>query len=218
MLTLKTIRDALAFLQNPNAITFVTFRLEIIERSEFRFHRLAALALDDRVSGLQITIKLVSARAISTHLLFPDINNKPVGFRNFEFRGLRNFGFDEVFCKGNHVARVRELLGNVLSEGFYGLQEMLLIFAFVETMENVDVHLFGIALKSRANTGCSGRVAAVPVSATAATALSASSSAATSTGSTAAEDNRRRCDSITHDGVSWVQKNGSEKNAVFEKR
>jgi len=30
-LTLKTIRDALDFLQNPNAITFVTFRLEIIE-------------------------------------------------------------------------------------------------------------------------------------------------------------------------------------------
>ena len=56
MLTLKTIRDALAFLQNPNAITFVTLRLEIIERSEFCFHRLAALAPNDRVSGLQITI------------------------------------------------------------------------------------------------------------------------------------------------------------------
>ena len=36
-LTLKTIRDALDFLQNPNAITFVTFRLKIIERSEFCF-------------------------------------------------------------------------------------------------------------------------------------------------------------------------------------
>ena len=35
MLTLETIRDALDFLQNPNAITFVTFCLEIIERSEF---------------------------------------------------------------------------------------------------------------------------------------------------------------------------------------
>ena len=95
---------------------------------------------------------------------------------------------------------------------------MLLVFAFVETLENVAVHLFGIALKSRANTGCGDRAAAVSVSATAATASSASSSAATSTGSTAAGDNRRRCDSITHDGVSWVQKNGSEKNAVFEKR
>ena len=55
-LTLKTIRDAFAFLQNPNTITFVTLRLEIIERSEFCFHRLAALAPNDRVSGLQITI------------------------------------------------------------------------------------------------------------------------------------------------------------------
>jgi len=64
-LTLKRIRDALDFLQNPNAITFVTFRLEIIERSEFRFHCLAALAPNDRVRGLQITIKVVSARAIS---------------------------------------------------------------------------------------------------------------------------------------------------------
>jgi len=51
-LTLETIRDALDFLQTPNAITFVTLRLEIIERSEFRFHRLAALAPNDRVSGL----------------------------------------------------------------------------------------------------------------------------------------------------------------------
>jgi hypothetical protein len=83
--------------------------------------------------------------------------------------------------------------------------------SFVETMENGAVHLFGIALKSRANTGCSGRAAAVPVSATAATASSASSSAATSTGSTAAGYNWRRCDSITHDGVSWVQKSGSER-------
>ena len=64
-LTLKTVRDALDFLQNPNAITYVTFRLEIIERSEFRFHPLAALAPNDRVSGLQITIEIVSARAIS---------------------------------------------------------------------------------------------------------------------------------------------------------
>ena len=43
-LTLETIRDALDFLQNPNAITFVTLRLEIIERSVFHFHRFAALA------------------------------------------------------------------------------------------------------------------------------------------------------------------------------
>jgi len=143
-LTLKTIRDALDFLQNPDAITFVTFRLEIIERSEFRFHRLAALA----PRGLQITIEVVSVRAISRHLLFPDSDNQPVGLRNFEFRGLRNFGFDEVFRKGNHVARVIELLGDVFSEGFYGLHEMLLVFAFVETLENVAVHLFGIALKS----------------------------------------------------------------------
>ena len=33
-----------------------------------------------------------------------------------------------------------------------------------ETLENVAVHLFGITLKSRANTGCSGRAAAVSVS------------------------------------------------------
>ena len=110
----------------------MTSRLEIIERSEFRFHRLAALAPNGRVSGLQITIEIVSARAISRHLLFPDSDNKPVGFRNFEFRWLRNFGFDEVFRKGNHVARVLEFLGNVFSEGFYGLREMLLVFAFVE--------------------------------------------------------------------------------------
>ena len=64
-LTLETIRDALDFLQNPNTISFVTLRLEIIEKSEFRFHCLAALAPNDRVSGLQITIKIVSARAIS---------------------------------------------------------------------------------------------------------------------------------------------------------
>jgi len=153
------------------------------------------LAPNDRVSGLQITLKIVSARAISRHLLFPIGNNKSVGFRNFEFRGLRNFGFDEVFCKGNHVARVLELLGNVFSEGFYGLREMLLVFALVEILEDVAVHLFGIALKGRANTGCSGRAAAVLVSATAATASSASSSAATSTGSTAAGGR-----------VSWVQK------------
>ena len=70
-LTLKTVRDALDFLQNPNAITFVIFRLEIIERRQFRFHRLAALAPNDRVSGLQVAIKVVSARAISRHLLFP---------------------------------------------------------------------------------------------------------------------------------------------------
>ena len=96
---------------------------------------------------------------------------------------------------------------------------MLLVFAFVETLENVAVHLFGIALEGRANKGCGDRAAAVLVSAAAATALSASLSAATSTASIAAGDNRRRCDSITHDGVvSWVQKNGSEKNAVFEKR
>ena len=72
-LTLKTISDALDFLQNPNAITFGTFRLEIIERREFRFHRLAALAPNDRVSGLQVA---------SRHLLFPDSDNKSVGFRN----------------------------------------------------------------------------------------------------------------------------------------
>ena len=99
----------------------MTFRLEIIERREFRFHRLAALAPNDRISGLQVAIKVVSARAISRHLLFPNIDNKSVGFRNFEFRGLRNFGFDEVFRKENHVARVLKLLGNVLSESFYGL-------------------------------------------------------------------------------------------------
>ena len=216
-LALDTIRDALDFLQNPNAITFVTFRLEIIERREFRFHRLAALAPNDRVSGLQVAIKVVSARAISRHLLFPDSNNKSVGFRNFEFRRLRNFGFYEVFRKGNHVARVLKLLGNVLSESFYGLREVLLVFAFVETLENVAVHLFGIALEGRANTGCGDRAAAVSVSATAATASSASSSAATSTGSTAAGDNRRRCDSITHDGVSWVQKKWIRKERCFRK-
>jgi len=102
---------------------------------------------------------------------------------------------------GNHVARALELLGAVFSEGFYGLREMLLFFAFVETLENVAVHLFGIALKSRANTGCSGCAAAVSVSATAAISSSASSSAATSTSSDAAGDNWRRCDSLTHDGV-----------------
>jgi len=64
-LTLETIRDAFDFLQNPNTITFVTLCLEIIERCEFRFHRLAALAPNDRVSGLQITIEIVSACAIS---------------------------------------------------------------------------------------------------------------------------------------------------------
>jgi len=105
-------RIALDFLQNPNTITFVTLRLEFIERSEFHFHRLAAL-------GLQITIEIVSARAISRHLLFPDSDNKSVRFRNFEFRGLRNFGSDEVFCEGSHVYRVLELLGDVFSEGFY---------------------------------------------------------------------------------------------------
>jgi len=59
-LTLKTIRDALDFLQNPNTITFVTLRL-----FREKFHRLAALAPDDHVSRLQITIEIVSARAIS---------------------------------------------------------------------------------------------------------------------------------------------------------
>jgi len=195
-LNLETIRDALDFLQNPNAITFVTLCLESIERSEFCFHRLAALAPHDRVSGLQITIEIISARAISRHLLFPDSDNKPVGLRNFEFRGLRNFGPDKVFREGNHVARVLELLGDVFSEGFYSLREMLFVFAFVETLENVAVHLFGIALKSRADTGFSSRAAALTVSATAATASSASSSAATSTSSAAAGDNRRRCDTF----------------------
>jgi len=95
---------------------------------------------------------------------------------------------------------------------------VLLVFAFVETLEKVAVHLFGIALKGRANTGCGDRAAAVSVPATAANASSASSSAATPTGSIAAGDNWRRCDSNTHDGVSWVQKNRSENNAVFEKR
>jgi hypothetical protein len=66
----------------------------------------------------------------------------------------------------------------------------------------VTVHLFGIALKSRANTGCSSRAAPMTVSATAATAASASSSATTSTSSAVAGDNRRRCDSLTHGGVS----------------
>ena len=103
-LTLETIRDALDFLQNPNAITFVTLCLEIIERSEFRFHCLAALAPNDRVSGFQVTIEIVSARTISRHFRFPDSDNKPVGLRNFEFRGLQNFGPDEVFRNGNHVA------------------------------------------------------------------------------------------------------------------
>jgi len=64
-LTLETIRDALEFLQNPNTFIFVTLRLEVIKRSEFCFHRLAALAPNDRVSGLQITIEIVNARAIS---------------------------------------------------------------------------------------------------------------------------------------------------------
>ena len=130
---------------------------------------------------------------------------------------LRNFGFDEVFCKENHVARVLELLGNVFAKGFYGLREMLLVFAFVETLEDVAVHPFGIALKGRANTGCSGRAAAVPVSATAATASSASSSAATSTGSTAAGDNGDATASLMM-GCLGFRKNRSEKNAVFEKR
>jgi len=106
--------------------------------------------------------------------------------------------------------------GNVLSESFYGLQEVLLVFAFVETLENVAVHLFGIALKGRANTGCSGCAAAVPVSATAATASSASSSAATSTGSIAAGDNWRRCDSITHDGCLGFRKI-DQKRTLFSK-
>ena len=78
---------------------------------------------------------------------------------------------------------------------------MFFVFAFIETLENVAVHLFGIALKSRANTGCSSCAAAVTVSAIAATASSASSSAATSTSSAAAGDNWRICDSLTHDGV-----------------
>jgi len=127
-LTLETIRDALDFLQNPNAIAFVILCLEIIERSEFRSHRLAALAPNDRVSGLQVTIKIVSARTISRHL-FPDCDNKPICLRNFKLLGLWNFGLDEVFRKGNPVARVLELLGNVFSEGFYGLREMLFVFA-----------------------------------------------------------------------------------------
>jgi len=109
-LTLETIRDALYFLQNSNTITFVTLPLEIIERSEFRFHRLAALAPDDRVSGHQITIEIVCARAISYHLLLPDSDNNSVGFRNFEFRGLRNFGSDEVFREGSHVSRYLSFL------------------------------------------------------------------------------------------------------------
>jgi len=120
------------------------------------------------------------------HLLLPDSDNKPVGFRNFEFRGPRNFGPDEVFRKGNHVARVLELLGDVFSEGFYSLRELLFVFAFIETLENVKFHLFGIALESRANTGYSSCAAAVTVSATAATASFASSSAATSTSSAVA--------------------------------
>jgi hypothetical protein len=33
------------------------------------------------------------------------------------------------------------------------LRELLLVFAFVETLENVTVHCFGIALRSRPNTG-----------------------------------------------------------------
>jgi len=184
----------------------VTLRLEIIERSEFRFHRLAALAPNDRVSGLHITIEIVCARAISCHLLLPDSDNKSVRFRNFEFRGLRNFGSDEVFREGSHVSRVLEFLGDVFSDDFYSLQELLLVFAFVETLENVTAHLFGIALKSRANTGCSSRAAAVTVSATTATASSASSSASssatTSASSAAAGENQRRCNSLTHGGVS----------------
>jgi len=110
MLTLETIRDALDFLQNSNAITFVTLCLEILERSEFCFHCLAALAPNDRVSGFQITIEIVSGRTISKHLRFPDSDNKPVGSRNFEFRGLQNFGPDKVFCNGNHVAMLRGYL------------------------------------------------------------------------------------------------------------
>jgi len=78
---------------------------------------------------------------------------------------------------------------------------MFFVFAFIETLENVAVHLFGIALKSRANTGCSSCAAAVTLSATAATALSTSSSATTSTSSAAAGDNWRRCNSLTHEGV-----------------
>jgi len=91
-----------------------------------------------------------------------------------EFRGLRNFGSDEVFCEGSHVSRVLQLLGDVFSEGFYSLRELLLVFAFIETLENMSVHLFGIAFKNGANTGYSSRAAAVMVSATAATASSAS--------------------------------------------
>ena len=87
------------------------------------------------------------------HLLLPDSDNKPVGFRNFEFRGPRNFGPDEVFRKGNQVARVLELLGDVFAEGFYSPRELLFVFAFVETLEIVAVHLFGIALKVEQTRG-----------------------------------------------------------------
>jgi len=75
-------------------------------------------------------------------------------------------GSDEVFREGSHVSRVLEFLGDVFSEGFYSLQELFLVFALVETLENVTVHLFGIALKSKANKGCSSCVAAITVSAT----------------------------------------------------
>ena len=86
-------------------------------------------------------------------MLFPDSDNKPVGLRNFEFRGLRNYEPDEVFCKGNHVARVLELLGDIFSKGFYSLRETLFVFAFVETLEYVAIHLFGIALNVEQTRG-----------------------------------------------------------------
>jgi len=86
-------------------------------------------------------------------VLFPDSDNKPVGLRNFEFRGLRNYEPDEVFCKGNHVARVLELLGDIFSKGFYSLRETLFVFAFVETLEYVAIHLFGIALNVEQTRG-----------------------------------------------------------------
>jgi len=55
-LSLKTVGGAFDLFQNPNAITIVALRLEIIMRSEFCLHGFAALARNDRVSSFEITV------------------------------------------------------------------------------------------------------------------------------------------------------------------
>ena len=55
-LPFKTKSDAFDFFQNPNAVTVVALRLEIIKRSKFSLYGFAALTPNDRVSSLEITL------------------------------------------------------------------------------------------------------------------------------------------------------------------